>query len=82
MRLNQLLSLILAAPLTLIAATAPAQDTAVAAPAAPAGVALTTVDVDAWLDGYMPYALETGDIAGAVVAVVKDGAILTERGYG
>ena len=45
-------------------------------------VALTAEDVDAWLDGYMPYALHTGDIAGAVVAVVKDGKILTERGYG
>jgi CubicO group peptidase (beta-lactamase class C family) len=44
--------------------------------------ALTTEDVNAWLDGYMPYALHTGDIAGAVVAVVKDGKILTERGYG
>ncbi|HEX4479351.1 MAG TPA: serine hydrolase domain-containing protein [Rudaea sp.] len=43
---------------------------------------LTKEDVDAWLDGYMPYALATGDIAGAVVAVVKDGQILTERGYG
>ncbi len=44
--------------------------------------ALTTADVDAWLDGYMPYALATGDIAGAVVAVVKDGQIVTERGFG
>ena len=50
--------------------------------AAPATVALTAEDVDAWLDGYMPYALQTGDIAGAVVAVVKDGKILTERGFG
>jgi CubicO group peptidase (beta-lactamase class C family) len=56
--------------------------------AAPAGaaesapVALTADDVNAWLDGYLPYALHTGDIAGAVVAVVKDGQILTERGYG
>src|SRR5450432_1750697 len=48
----------------------------------PAAAALTTDDVNAWLDGYMPYALHTGDIAGAVVAVVKDGKILTERGYG
>ena len=39
-------------------------------------------DVDAWLDGYMPYALHTGDIPGAVVVVVKDGQILTARGYG
>jgi CubicO group peptidase (beta-lactamase class C family) len=44
--------------------------------------ALTADDVNAWLDGYMPYALHTGDIAGAVVAVVKDGQIVTERGYG
>jgi CubicO group peptidase (beta-lactamase class C family) len=48
----------------------------------PTGVALTAQDVNAWLDGYLPYALHTGDIAGAVVAVVKDGTILTERGYG
>jgi CubicO group peptidase (beta-lactamase class C family) len=43
---------------------------------------LTAVDVNAWLDGYMPNALRTGDIAGAVVAVVKNGQIVTERGYG
>ena len=47
-----------------------------------AAVALTADDVDAWLDGYMPYALHVGDIAGAVVAIVKDGKVLTERGYG
>ena len=47
-----------------------------------AGTALTADDVDAWLDGFMPYALKTGDIAGAVVAIVKDGQILTARGYG
>jgi CubicO group peptidase (beta-lactamase class C family) len=49
---------------------------------APAAVLLTADDLNAWLDGYMPYALHTGDIAGAVVAVVKDGQIVTERGYG
>ncbi|HEY2682452.1 MAG TPA: serine hydrolase domain-containing protein [Steroidobacteraceae bacterium] len=43
---------------------------------------ITQADLDAWLDGYMPYALATGDIAGAVVVVVKDGQIVTERGYG
>ena len=46
------------------------------------GQALTKGDLDAWLDGYMPYALNSGDIPGAVVAVVKDGKILTARGYG
>jgi CubicO group peptidase (beta-lactamase class C family) len=44
--------------------------------------AMTAEDLNAWLDGYLPYALHTADIAGAVVAVVKDGQILTERGYG
>jgi CubicO group peptidase (beta-lactamase class C family) len=44
--------------------------------------ALTAEDANAWLDGYLPYALHTGDIAGAVVAIVKDGKVLTERGYG
>lgn len=50
--------------------------------AAGSGAPLTAEDVNAWLDGYMPYALKTGDIAGAVVVVVKDGQVLTERGYG
>ena len=51
--------------------------------AAPAdAVPLTADDLNAWLDGYMPHALKTADIAGAVVAVVKDGEILSERGYG
>lgn len=43
---------------------------------------LTKADVDNWLDGYMPYALERGDAAGAVVVVVKDGKLLTQRGFG
>ena len=43
---------------------------------------LTATDVDTWLDGMMPYALQTGDIAGAVVVVVKDGRVLTQRGFG
>jgi CubicO group peptidase (beta-lactamase class C family) len=55
---------------------------ATAAPAATSAAALTAQDVNAWLDGYLPYALHTGDIAGAVVAVVKDGQIVTERGFG
>ncbi|MGN6374782.1 MAG: serine hydrolase domain-containing protein [Sphingomonas sp.] len=50
--------------------------------ASPAGAALTKGDVDAWLDGFMPYALKSGDVAGAVVVVVKDGQILTQRGFG
>ena len=30
----------------------------------------------------MPYALGQADIAGAVVVIVKDGQVLTQRGYG
>jgi CubicO group peptidase (beta-lactamase class C family) len=43
---------------------------------------LTADDVNAWLDGYLPYALRQGDVAGAEVAIVKDGQVLTVRGYG
>jgi CubicO group peptidase (beta-lactamase class C family) len=73
----QTIKILAAALLTL---TASAQSQA-GAPDSTA-VALTAEDVSAWLDGYLPYALHKGDIAGAVVAVVKDGRILTERGYG
>ena len=64
----------------------PHQRDPVPAPAAmPAGgtrerlAKLTRADVEAWLDGFMPYELETSDIAGAVVVVVKDGAMLYRR---
>jgi CubicO group peptidase (beta-lactamase class C family) len=74
------------AALTLLAlpgafAAAP-EDAATAEAAAPVAVPLTTTDADSWLDGYLPYALKTSDIAGAVVAIVKDGEVLTLRGYG
>jgi len=52
------------------------------ATAAPAAAPLTAEDANTWLDGYLPYALATGDIAGAQVAIVRDGAVVTERGYG
>ena len=39
-------------------------------------------DLKAWLDGLLPYAMKTGDIAGGVIAVVKDGKVLFEQGYG
>lgn len=43
---------------------------------------LTRTDVEAWLDGFMPFTLRSTDIPGAVVVVVKDGAILVQKGYG
>jgi CubicO group peptidase (beta-lactamase class C family) len=66
---------------------APKQQAESAAPAAPTpappgGAQLTDTDVNAWLDGFMPRSLASSDIAGAVVVVVKDGQVLTQRGYG
>jgi CubicO group peptidase (beta-lactamase class C family) len=53
------------------------------APVTPAASpTLEKADLDSWLDGFMPYALSSGDVAGAVVVVVKDGQVLTEKGYG
>ena len=43
---------------------------------------LTKQDVDAWLDGQLPDALQHGEIPGAVVTVVHNGQVLTNRGYG
>ncbi len=54
-----------------------------APPAPPRGAPqLEAADVTAWLDGFMPYALARGDVAGAVVVVVKDGQVLAQKGYG
>lgn len=73
-----------AAPTAAAATAAPAAEAPAAPTTAttPAAVPLTADDLNAWLDGYMPYALRTGDLAGAVVAVVKDGQILVQRGFG
>jgi CubicO group peptidase (beta-lactamase class C family) len=43
---------------------------------------LTAADLDTFLAGLMPVQLEHADIAGAVVAVVKDGKLLFAKGYG
>ena len=43
---------------------------------------LTAEDVNAWLDGKLPDAVKNEDIPGAVVSVVKDGQVVTTRGYG
>jgi CubicO group peptidase (beta-lactamase class C family) len=64
----------------------PAPDKSSASPVGPpapaAGRALTRADLEAWLDGFLPYAMQRGDIAGAVVVVVKDGKPLLQKGYG
>jgi CubicO group peptidase (beta-lactamase class C family) len=71
----------------LLAATAAcgqgADPAAVAPPVhSPAAAEPLTADVDAWLDGLVPAALESTGIAGATVSVVHDGALVTARGYG
>src|SRR6266571_6192160 len=43
---------------------------------------LTATDLSAFLDGLVPQQIEKADIAGAVVAVVRDGKVLFEKGYG
>jgi CubicO group peptidase (beta-lactamase class C family) len=43
---------------------------------------LTKSDADAWLDGFMLNTLASNDIAGAVIVIVKDGQVLTQRGFG
>jgi CubicO group peptidase (beta-lactamase class C family) len=44
--------------------------------------ALTRADLEPWLDGFLPYAIRQGDVAGAVVVVVKDEKVLLQKGYG
>jgi len=62
----------------------PAEATKEATPEKPSSGAheLTAPDVEAFLDGLVPLQLKANDIAGATVAVVKDGQILFARGYG
>ncbi|MDT9599181.1 serine hydrolase domain-containing protein [Sphingosinicella rhizophila] len=51
-------------------------------PVAPIPSRLDKADVESWLDGFMSLALPRSDIAGATVAIVKDGQVLLTKGYG
>lgn len=95
MRLSFALPALLGMFLALTLAAAPVADAQVppdveAAPAAegenvvaPVRIpGLVRTDLEAWMDGFMPWALRAGDIAGAVVVVVKDGEVLLQKGYG
>ena len=64
-----------------VPAASPAAPTAAPASASSAHP-LERADLESWLDGMVPYALKAGDMAGAVVVVVKDGTVLLEKGYG
>jgi CubicO group peptidase (beta-lactamase class C family) len=61
--------------------TAPAAEAAAQAPVS-ASPQLTREDLEAWLDGFIPYAIAKGDIAGGIVVVVKDGQVLLQKGFG
>jgi CubicO group peptidase (beta-lactamase class C family) len=65
-------------PVAAVDTALPAEAEAATSPGHP----LTREDLGAWLDGFLPYALERGDVAGAVVVVVRDGEILLQKGYG
>jgi CubicO group peptidase (beta-lactamase class C family) len=73
-------------PLQPVIEPAPAPASPAVAPAVPASPgttpALTRADLDAWLDGFMPLAIGRAAIPGAVVVVVQNGQVLTQRGYG
>ena len=43
---------------------------------------LTPTDLEAFFDGLIPTTVERGDIAGVVIAVVKDGRVVLQKGYG
>lgn len=43
---------------------------------------LTKADLEAFLDAVLPAQLQSRDMAGAVVAIVKDGQVLLTKGYG
>ena len=65
-----------------LAAKAPAVPDEAAVPPAPAGPQLTREDLEAWLDGFIPFALARGNIAGGIIVVVKDGEVLLQKGFG
>lgn len=43
---------------------------------------MTPADVEAFLDGLVPVQIQRDNIAGAVIAVVKDGKVIFAKGYG
>jgi CubicO group peptidase (beta-lactamase class C family) len=76
--------------LTFAAGTAPASSGAMAYQGAPGAAAqpsepigpTTPAEMEAFIDGFMSLALRKGPVAGATVAVVKDGSLFFAKGYG
>src|SRR6478609_6885508 len=63
-------------------APAPASSPVPIAPTPSSTAELTRADLEPFLDGLIASQIENRDVAGAVVAVVKDGETLLSKGYG
>jgi CubicO group peptidase (beta-lactamase class C family) len=86
MNIRNIIALIACVP-AIVLQSAAARAATSEVPAAPVAAEssvhpLDRTDLETWLDGMVPYALKAGDMAGAVVVVVKDGTVLLEKGYG
>lgn len=69
--------------LSVLLAAAPAIGAVEVPPAVkPAGDRLAPSDLNAWMDGFLPEAMTDAGIAGAAIVIVKDGAVLVQRGFG
>jgi CubicO group peptidase (beta-lactamase class C family) len=92
---SYLFGIALALSIALLLSSAPKAQEAKPSPAAPRAASqpkpapaglnrqeLTATDLGAFLHGLVPFELQREDIAGAVVAVVKDGQLLFAKGYG
>ena len=69
-------------PLTPAPATAAPSPSPVTSNEAAVPPALTDRDLSGFFDGLLPFALQRGDVAGAVISVVKDGKVVFAKGYG
>ena len=69
-------------PLISLPTPPPAKAPTAPAPTSSPAPALTKQDFEAFLDALIPSQLQTRNIAGAVVSVVKDGQVLLQKGYG
>lgn len=69
-------------PLTPAPATAAPSPVPASAPDTDTPPALTEQDLSTFFDGLLPFALQRGDVAGAVISVVKDGKVVFAKGYG
>ena len=69
-------------PLISLPSPPPAKVPAAPAPQTSPAPALTKQDLEAFLDALIPSQLQTRNIAGAVVSVVKEGQVLLQKGYG